>query len=194
APDRHPGGSVRPEPADAAAAAPPARAAGGREGARRAGHRRRARDTRERLARAFDDRRRSGDIPGRKTVRLEDDDVVVVATARGLAGHHLLQLVYLEPVEHPDLDRLDQVGRLEARVVDRVAADEARALEHDVVELAAAPVGCADGTDERARLQPLAAKHRIGRARDGDHDVALGRIAMALAGLGPVPLAEVAEP
>ena len=56
-----------------------------------------------------------------------------------LAGDDLLQLVHLEPVEDAALDRLDQVARLEPRLLDRVAADERGALEHDVVELARAP-------------------------------------------------------
>ena len=110
-----------------------------------------------------------------------------------IAGDDLLQFVHLEPVEKAALDRLDQVGRLEPGVLDRVAADEGRALEHDVVELAAAAVVGADGAHERALPQPLAAQHGIGRARDGDDDVALARIAMALAGLAVVPLAERAQ-
>ena len=96
-------------------------------------------------------RRRDRDVPRREPVRLEDDDVVVGLAARELAGDDLLQLVHLEPVEDAGLDRLDQVGRLEPRVLDRVAADERRALEHDVVELAAPAVVRADGAHERAR-------------------------------------------
>ena len=56
-----------------------------------------------------------------------------------LAGDDLLELVHLEPVEDAALDRLDQVARLEPRLLERVAADERRALEHRVVELACAP-------------------------------------------------------
>ena len=67
-----------------------------------------------------------------------------------LAGNDLLQLVHLEPVEDARLDRLDQVGGLELRVVERVAADEGGALEDDVVELAAAAVVRTDRADERA--------------------------------------------
>ena len=73
----------------------------------------------------------------------------------------LLQLVHLEPVEHARLDRLDQVGGLELRVLERVAADERGALEDDVVELAPAAVVRADRADERARPQPLAAQDGI---------------------------------
>src|SRR6266511_2926871 len=157
----HSRGSLRPEPAHQAAAAAPARAAGGREGARRAGHRRGARNARDALIGTRDDGGRGRDVPRREPVRLEDDDVVVALPAGRLACHDLLELVYLEPVEYPGLDRLDQVGRLEPRVLDRVAADEARALEYHVVELAAAAVVCTDRAHERTRPQPLAPKHGV---------------------------------
>src|SRR6266498_1909878 len=113
--------------------------------------------------------------------------------AGGLACHDLLEFVHLEPVEHPGLDRLDQVRRLEPRVLDRVAADEARALEYHVVELAAAAVVCTDRAHERARPQPLAPEHRVRGARDRDDDVALRWIAVALARLGAVALAELGQ-
>ena len=82
-----------------------------------------------------------------------------------LAGDDLLQLVHLEPVERSAFDGLDQVGGLEPRIRERVAADEAGALEHDVVELPALSVVRPDRAHERARLQPFTAQHRIGRAR-----------------------------
>jgi len=69
------------------------------------------------------------------------------------------RLVHLEPVENAGLDRLDQVSRLELRVLDRVAADEHRAGEHVVVELAAPSVVRADRAHERAVAQPVAAQH-----------------------------------
>ena len=81
--------------------------------------------------------------------------------ARQLACDDLLQLVHLEPVEHAALDRLDQVARLELRLLERVAADEGRPLEHGVVELAPPRVVGADRADERAGAQPLAAQHRV---------------------------------
>ena len=59
--------------------------------------------------------------------------------AAQLARDHLLQLVHLEPVEDAACDGLDQVARLEPRLLARVAADEGRSLEHDVVQLARAP-------------------------------------------------------
>ena len=98
--------------------------------------------------------------------------------ARDLAGDDLVELVHLEPVEHAALDRLDQVGRLEPGLLDGVAADEDRALEHDVVELAGAAVVGADRADERAGPQPLAAQHRVARGRDGDDHVLRGRVAV----------------
>src|SRR5439155_15160666 len=78
------------------------------------------------------------DVPGGQAVRLEDDDVRVGLPARQLSGDDLLQLVHLEPVERARLDRLDQVGRLDSRLLERVAADERGTLERDVVELATA--------------------------------------------------------
>ena len=82
------------------------------------------------------------------------------------------ELVHLEPVEHAALDRLDQVARLEPRVLERVAADEGRALEHDVVELARASASFAPTAQTSAPgAQPLAAQHRVARGRDRDDDV-----------------------
>src|SRR5207249_409277 len=95
------------------------------------------------------------DVPGSEAVRLEDDDVVRGAPSGELARDHLLELVHLEPVEDAALDGLDQIARLEARLLDRVAANEDRPLEDDVVELSRARLVCADRADERARLKPL---------------------------------------
>jgi len=88
--------------------------------------------------------------------------------------------VHLEPVEHALPHRIDEVARLDLRVGERVAADEGRALEDGVVELARlGPVG-PDGADERAGPQPLAAEFR----RDG------GRTAF-LSNSGPEMMARV---
>ena len=65
--------------------------------------------------------------------------------------------MHLLPVEDAAVDRLDQVAGLEPRLLDRVAADEDRPLEDDVVELSRARLVRADRTDERPRLQPLSA-------------------------------------
>ena len=102
--------------------------------------------------------------------------------------------MHLEPVEDAALDRLDQVARLALRLLERVAADERGALEDDVVELARVRVVRADRADERARLQPLAAQHRIARGRDGDDDVLRGGVAVALGRLGAGARAEGGEP
>jgi hypothetical protein len=83
-------------------------------------------------------------------------------SARDLAHDHRLQLVHLEPVEHAALHGLDQVARLDLRLLAGVAADKARALEDDVVELARVRLVRADRADERARPEPLAAQHRVG--------------------------------
>jgi hypothetical protein len=140
--------------------------------------------------RPFEHRRSDGDVPGGETVGLEDDDVLVRLATRNLARDDLLELVHLEPVEHPGLDGLDQIGGFEPRVVARVAAHERRTLEHDVVELAAAAVVGAHGADECARPEPLAAQHRIRRAGDSHDHVAGGRILVTLARFGAVLLAE----
>ncbi len=147
------------------------------------------------VALAFrNDGRRCGDVPRGEAVRLEDDDVLVGLPARHVSRDNLLQLVHLEPVEDARLDRLDEIGGLELRVLARVAADEGGALEDDVVELAPAAVVRADGADERAGTQPLAAQDGILRRRHGHDDVALAGVAVALARLGSVLLAERREP
>ena len=110
-----------------------------------------------------------------------------------VACDDLLQLVHLEPVEHPALDGLDQVARLELRVLERVAADEGRPLEHDVVELALGRHVRADRADERALAQPLAAQHRVARGRHRDDDVGVGRLPVALGRLGAGTAAELLE-
>jgi hypothetical protein len=92
--------------------------------------------------------------------------------------------VHLEPVERTGLDGLDQVAGLELRVLPRVAADERRALQDDVVELALAEVVGADCADERALGQPVAAEHRVARGRDRDDDVLLRRICVGAGRLG----------
>ena len=127
-------------------------------------------------------------------VRLEDDDVLGRLRALDLPGDDLLELVHLEPVEDALLHGLDQVARLELRLLARVAADERRALEHGVVELAPRRVVRADRTDERALAQPLAAQHRILRRRDGHDDVGVGSLPVRLRRLAAVLAAEVAEP
>src|SRR6185437_12605741 len=76
------------------------------------------------LARIRDDRSRDGDVPRGETVRFEDDDLVVGVTAARRAGDDILELVHLVPLQHAVRDRLDQIRRLELRIVDRVAADE----------------------------------------------------------------------
>src|SRR5439155_8608833 len=88
------------------------------------------------LASACDRQRADRHVPRGDAVGLEDDDVLGRLPALDLTRDHLLQLVHLEPVEHPLGDRLDQIPRLDPRVLLGVAADEGRALEHRVVELA----------------------------------------------------------
>ena len=101
-----------------------------------------------------------------------------------LAGDDLLQLVHLEPVEHAALDGLDQVARLELRLLARVAADERRPFEHDVVELPRLRAVRAHGAHERAVAQPLATENGVAGPRRRDDDVLLRRVAMALSRLG----------
>ena len=96
----------------------------------------------------------------------------------------LVQLVHLEPVEQPALDGLDQVARLEPRVLLRVAADEVRALDDDVVELALARMVRAGRAHERALAQPVAAQDRIPGGRDRDDDVLRGGLRVRLGRLG----------
>src|SRR4029079_19498675 len=98
---RDPPGSLCAETADTAAAGPPARPARHREDARGAGRRRRPRVTRPELARLRDDRCRDSDVPCGEAVRLEEDDVLVALAPGNRSADDLLQLVHLEPIEHP---------------------------------------------------------------------------------------------
>ena len=94
------------------------------------------------------------EIPGREPVRLEHDDVRVGLPSLELSRDDLLQLVHLEPVEDAGSHRLDQVARLDPRLLERVAAHERRALEHRVVELAPAPMVRTHGEDEGTWVKP----------------------------------------
>ena len=145
------------------------------------------------LARQLERGRPDRHVPRGQAVRLEDDDVVRRPAARELAGDDLLQLVYLEPVQDTALDGLGQVSRLELRLLDGVAADEDRPFEDDVVQFTGARAIRADRADKSSRRQPLAAEHGILRSRGRDDDVLLGRVAVALPGLGPELLAERGE-
>ena len=113
--------------------------------------------------------------------------------ASHLARDDLLELVHLEPVEDAALDRLDQVARLEPRLLARVAAHERCALEHDVVELARAG-SFAPTAQTSAPSEPLAAEDRVLRGRGRDDDVLLGRLAMRLSRLGADASTERGEP
>ena len=101
--------------------------------------------------------------------------------------------MHLEPVEDAYLDRLDQVTRLDPRLLARVTADERRTLEDDVVELARPRIVGAYCADERALLQPFAPQHGVPRCRDRDNHVAPGRVTVRLAGLGACLPAELGE-
>lgn len=72
-----------------------------------------------------------------------------------------MQLVHFEPVEHPCLNRLDEVARLELRLLEEVAADERRALEDGVVELAPARDVRPGRDDQCSGNEPLAAQHWV---------------------------------
>src|SRR5438309_1073254 len=82
------------------------------------------------------------------------DEVVVGGAAGRLAGDDLLELVHLEPVQHPLFHGLDEVAGLDLRLLPRVAAHEARPLEDDVVEFPGACVVRADGADEGSGAEP----------------------------------------
>ena len=133
------------------------------------------------LARELDDARADGEIPRGDPVRLEEHDVLVGRAALHLARDDLLQLVHLQPVEHaaPRRARSGRPTRAStarssrSRRTRRARARRCRAPAPRVVR--------ADRADERAVAEPLAPKHRVLRGRDGDHDVLLGRLAMALA-------------
>src|SRR5581483_4850331 len=124
----------------------------------------------------------------------EDDDVVVVRAPGELAGDDLAQLVHLEPVEDPVLDRLDEIASLLTRLRARIAAHERRPFQHDVVELALRQAVGADRAHERAGQQPLAAQHGILRRRRGDDDVALAGLARLLRPRAVVLRAERGDP
>src|SRR5438876_243277 len=113
--------------------------------------------------------------------------------ARGSSEERVAAYVIREHELGRSLDGLDQVGRLHLRLLERVAADERGALEHDVVELAAARMVGTDGADQRALAQPFAAQHRIARRGDRDDDVLLGRLLVRLDGLRTDLLAEGPE-
>jgi hypothetical protein len=100
-----------------------------------------------------------------------------------------VKFVDLEPVEDALRDRLDQIAGLESRLLAGVATDEAGALEHDVVELAARLVG-ADAADERAVPEPLTPDNGIAGARRSHDDVTRRRL---LAGAGRLAVVVVAE-
>ncbi len=104
-----------------------------------------------------------------------------------------MELVHLEPVEHPGPHRLDEIPGFELRLLEPVAADEARALEHRVVELAPGHDVGAGCDDERACSEPLPSQHGIARGRDRRDDLALRRVPVALTGLGAGALAERRE-
>ena len=111
------------------------------------------------------------DVPGSDPVRLEDDDVVVALT-RKLAGDDLVELADLEPVELAGGHRLDEVAGLEPGVLERVAADERRAGDHLGVELAGGRVVRADRAHRRSVAEPVAAQHGVARRGRRDDDVA----------------------
>ena len=115
------------------------------------------------------------------------------SAARELSGHDLLQLVHLEPVQDPALDRLGQITRFELRLLEGVAADEDRPFQHDVVQLACPRPVRSDRADESSGPKPLTAEHGVLGGRSRDDDVLLGRVAVAVAGLGAELLAERGE-
>src|SRR5207253_431752 len=108
-------------------------------------------------------------------------------------GRPLVEILEDPYIRNRCTDR-EVARRLEPRLLDRVAAHERRALEDDVVELAATRIVGADRADECARPQPLAAEDRVAGGRGGDHHVLLGGIAVALARLGSDLGAELTQP
>src|SRR5688572_25720940 len=199
----HPERPLHPQPHDTSAASPPAREPRPRPRARERHDRVRADDDAllkleaaadAPLAGELDDARTGRNVPRRDPVGLEDDDVLVALASADLAGHDVLELVHLEPVEQPLRDGVDQVARLEPRLLARVAADEGRPLEDRVVQLACVRVVRADRADEGARLQPLTPQHRVLRRRDRHDDVLLARVSMRLARLSADARAELLQP
>ena len=83
-----------------------------------------------------------------------------LCAAAHLARDDVLKLVHLEPVEHALRHGLDQVARLEPRLLARVAADEGRALEDGVVELTRV---LGRSPRPRRRARPAGATRRGGR-------------------------------
>ena len=154
----------------------------------RARARRRAR-ARARRARA--DR----DVPRGEPVRLEDDDVVVGLAARHLAGDDLLQLVHLEPVEDA-APRPARSGR-PTRCCDCSSESQQTNAARSRTTLSssrAARVVRADGADERARPQPLAAQHRVAsRSSTVTTTSCSAASRWTLAGSAPCSLAERAR-
>jgi hypothetical protein len=101
--------------------------------------------------------------------------------------------VHFEPVEDAALNRLDQVARLDPRLLARVAADEHGPLEDDVVELSGMRNVGADGADECAVAEPFAPQNRVARVRHRDDNL-LGRsFRRALGGLGSDLPAELVQ-
>src|SRR5215213_2530390 len=157
-----PGRSVSEEPRDRRAAPPLARPARRHSRRRlrrrqhdgRAGPRELELGPNSPLARPVENESANGEILGRDAEALEEDDVVVLGAALHLAADDLGELVHLQPVEHPALDRLDEIARLDLRLLLRVAAHERSALEDRVVELTRLDAVRAHGADERAGLQP----------------------------------------
>ena len=161
---RDPAGQLRHEPlharADPAAARPARRGAR----ARRRRRRRREGDTSSRSYRASSTTRAAA---ARSHAASPFDLNSVIASSLGAAGQSagddVLKLVHRRPVEDAALDRLDQIAGLELRLRARVGADERRAAQHLVVELARGRRVRPDRADERAVAQPLAEQHRLAR-------------------------------
>ena len=180
---------LRPEPARRRAARAPARPARDHPGDRQGHDRRRARrrsDQRLELAPTPRSRARSTTrgadrhVPGGEPVRLEDDDVVVgdsrPGTSPATTSCSSCTSSQSRTPRSTGSIRSPDSSRACSR---RVAADERRALEHDVVELARAR---RRSRRRRRRARPRAATRRAApgpRRRDRDDDVLLGRLARA---------------
>ena len=134
-------------------------------------------------------------VPRGEAVRLEDDDVVVglraprtspaTTSCSSCTSSQSSTPCSTGSIRSPDSSRASST---------RVAADERRALEHGVVELALRRMVRADRADERALSQPVAAQHRILRSRRRDDDVARSTASRCdSAGLGADARAELLE-